>query len=279
MGFKNFLKLILVKQTLFALPFAFLGVAFGGGGGPKTWILTAAALAAARSAGMCFNMALDHRIDAKNPRTKDRLIPRGEVAPRQAWVWAWLSCLALIGSAFFLNRLCFYLSFPAVFGLFTYSFFKRFSASSHFYLGLVEAAAPIGGYLAAAGSFSAVPFALGVVIMAWIAGLDIVYALQDMEFDRKEKLHSVPAALGRKKALLVSALCHLVSLSAIVFAGVHTGRGAPYWIGALFVAAVFSRQQALAWRGHDAAQIQKIFAVNMYIAPALFLGAFIDILI
>ena len=111
-----------------------------------------------------------------------------------------------------LNELCFYLSFFAVAMLFTYSYFKRFSASSHFYLGFVEAAAPIGGYLAITGAFDLAPLALGFVIMMWIAGLDIVYALQDMAFDEESNLHSVPVKVGKEGALRLSVLCYLFAL-------------------------------------------------------------------
>ena len=279
MDFKNFFKLILFKQTIFALPFALLGLIFAGGADKKIWILVAIALTAARAAGMSFNMAIDAKIDAKNPRTKERLIPMGEVKLSEAWAAALISSLVLIAVSFFLNRLCFYLSFGAVLFLFTYSFFKRFSASSHFYLGFIEAAAPIGGYLAVAGAFSVVPFALGAVILTWISGLDIVYALQDMEFDRKEKLHSIPALLGKKKALLISALCYIASFSGIVFVGLHTDKHFPYWIFAFFVALIFFRQQTIAWKSDAVVKMKRIFKINMYIAPALFLGTFLDMLL
>ncbi len=279
MDFKIFFELILIRQTLFALPFALLGLIFAGGSDIKTWLMVTVALAAARSAGMSFNMAIDAETDAKNPRTKERLIPKGKVSPAEAWMTALISSSVLILLAFFLNRLCFYLSFAAVFSLFTYSFFKRFSAASHFYLGFVEAAAPIGGYLAVTGAFSIVPFALGAIILTWIAGLDIIYAIQDMEFDRKEKLHSIPAALGKKKALLMSALCHIASFSVILFVGLHTNRHLPYWVSAFFVALVFFWQQKIAWKGDITIDMQKIFKANMYISPALFFGALIDMLI
>ena len=182
----------MVEQTLFALPFALIGVLFAGGGTFMNWIWAITALVAARTAGMSFNRVIDADIDARNPRTSDRLIPKGEVQPSTVWLTAIISCLVLIGVSYLLNPLCFKLSFVAVLLLFTYSYFKRFSASSHFYLGFVEAAVPIGGYLAVTGEFSLVPFVLGFAILTWIAGLDIVYALQDKTFDEKEKLHSFP---------------------------------------------------------------------------------------
>jgi len=277
MDFKKFSELILIEQTLFALPFALLGVLFAGGGTMGTWFWVIIAMAAARTAGMSFNRVIDAGIDAKNPRTRDRLIPKGEVQPKAVWIAALISSLALIGSAFMLNRLCFYLSFPAVFMLYTYSYFKRFSASSHFYLGLVEAAAPMGGYLAVTGEFTRVPFVLGLVILTWIAGLDIVYAMQDMEFDTKENLHSIPVRMGRKKALFISTACYMVSISAMVYAGLLTHKNIFYWTAVVSVGMIFLYQQRMAMSRDITWAVKKFFKVNMYISPLLFLGTFTDV--
>ena len=279
MDFSKFSRLIMIEQTLFALPFALIGVLFAGGGTLKIWLWVITALAAARTAGMSFNRAIDAKIDARNPRTKDRLIPKGELRPVEAWITAIVASLVLIGASFMLNRLCFYLSFPAVFMLFTYSYFKRFSSSSHFYLGLVEAAAPIGGDIAVTGKFTIVPFVLGLIIMTWIAGLDIVYALADMDFDKKENLHSIPARLGKKKALLLSAICYMFSLSAMICAGVLAHMKLPYWIAICFIGIIFFYQQKLARKENVALAIKNFFKVNMVISPALFLGTFINVLV
>jgi 4-hydroxybenzoate polyprenyltransferase len=277
MDFKSFSELILIEQTIFALPFALLGVLFAGGGTIGVWFWVIVAMAAARTAGMSFNRVIDAGIDAKNPRTRDRLIPKGEVRPKTVWMAAVISSLVLIGASFMLNRCCFYLSFPAVFMLFTYSYFKRFSASSHFYLGLVEAAAPIGGYLAVTGEFTRVPFLLGLVILTWITGLDIVYAIQDMEFDNKENLHSIPVRVGKKKALFISAACYMVSISALVYAGLLTHKNVFYWIAVIAVGMIFLYQQRIA-RGQNIALAMKFFfKANMYISPILFIGTFTDV--
>ena len=239
MDFKTFGRLILIEQTLFALPFAYLGILFAGRAPLVTWIWVTIALAAARTAGMSFNRIIDVDIDAKNPRTKDRLLPQGKVSKLSVWIIAVASSLVLIGSSFMLNRLCFYLSFAAVILLFTYSYFKRFSSSSHFYLGFVEAAAPVGGYLAVTGAFDILPFILGIVIMTWIAGLDIVYALQDMEFDKSEKLYSLPSSIGKNKSLFISACCYVLSITGLVLAGILAGRNFPYWIAVVLTASIF----------------------------------------
>ena len=277
MDFKKFSELILIEQTLFALPFALLGVLFAGGGTIGTWFWVMIAMAAARTAGMSFNRVIDAGIDAKNPRTRDRLIPKGEVRPKIVWVMAVMSSLLLIGASFMLNRLCFYLSFPAVFMLFTYSYFKRFSASSHFYLGFVEAAAPIGGYLAVTGGFTRVPFVLGLVILTWIAGLDIVYAIQDMEFDTKENLHSIPVRVGKRRALIISAACYMVSMSALVYAGLFTHKNIFYWAAVVSVGIIFFYQQWMARSENLALAVKFFFKANMYISPILFIGTFTDV--
>ena len=277
MDFKKFSELILIEQTFFALPFALLGVLFAGGGTIGTWFWVMIAMAAARTAGMSFNRVIDAGIDAKNPRTRDRLIPKGEVRPKIVWVMAVMSSLLLISASFMLNKLCFYLSFPAVFMLFTYSYFKRFSASSHFYLGLVEAAAPIGGYLAVTGEFTRVPFVLGLVILTWIAGLDIVYAIQDLEFDTKENLHSIPVRLGKRKALIISAACYVVSMSALVYAGLLTHKNIFYWAAVVSVGMIFFYQQWMARSENLALAVKFFFKANMYISPILFIGTFTDV--
>ena len=279
MDFKKFSKLIMIEQTLFALPFALLGVLFAGGGTFMTWFWVIIALSAARTAGMSFNRVIDAEIDAKNPRTSDRPVPKGEVQPVVVWIMAGISSLLLIGASFMLNRLCFYLSFPVVLMLFTYSYLKRFSASSHFYLGLVEAAAPMGGYIAVTGEFTLVPFVLGLVIMTWIAGLDIVYAIQDVEFDVKENLHSMPVRLGKRRALVMSAACYLVSISAMIYAGLLTHKNVPYWTAVVLVGIIFFYQQRLARSKNITLAIRNFFKANIYISPILFFGTLTDVFI
>lgn len=278
MDFKKFSKLVLVEQTFFALPFAYLGVLFAGGGTVLTWVWVTLAMTGARTAGMSFNRLIDAQIDAANPRTSDRLLPRGEVTRAQVWTVAAVSSALLVFSSFMLNELCFYLSFAAIALLFSYSWFKRFSATSHFYLGFVEAAAPIGGYLAVTGEFHYVPFVLGFAIMTWIGGLDIVYALQDKDFDRETGLYSIPAKLGEKGALVFSAAAYVLASGALVAAGALTARGTAYWVATGCVMLIFFHQQRLARRDDLAGSVREFFRVNMFISPVLFLGTFIDVI-
>lgn len=276
MAFKRLSNLLLPEQTLFALPFAWLGVVFAGGGSARVWLLVTLALAAARTAGMAFNRAIDARIDALNPRTKDRAIPRGEVKVSEAAALGALSSLVLIGASYLLNPLCFYLSFPAVALLAGYSYFKRFSAASHLCLGLTEAAAPIGGYLAVTGRLDLLSLVLGAAILFWIGGMDIVYAMQDADFDEREGLHSVPVRFGSRAALALSAACYALALAAMAAAGAMRGMDRTYWAALVFVAAVFVYQQRQA-RGPDInAGVRRILGANMYISPALLAGALLD---
>lgn len=277
MDFKKFSKLILIEQTLFALPFAYLGVLFARGNTIKVWVLVTIALIAARTAGMSFNRVIDALIDEKNPRTSDRLVPAGEVSKKSVWLLGIFSSAALVLSAFFLNQLCFYLSFVAVFLLFSYSYFKRFSSSSHLYLGFVEAAAPIGGYLAVTGTFDLRPFVLGAAIMLWIAGLDMVYAIQDSDFDKTEGLFSIPSRYGIKTALVCSSMAYLLSIGALVAAGVLSGRSQPYWISVICVALIFFRQQQLARKEDIESAVLEFFSINKFVSPVLLFGTVMDI--
>lgn len=283
MDFKTFWglisRLLLVKQTLFALPFAFVGVLFADTKAPVSlavcfWV--ALALVSARSAGMFFNQVIDAAIDKKNPRTADRVVPSGLLKPSTVWIMAAVSCLILILSSWMLNPLCFKLSFLAVFLLLTYSYFKRFSASSHYYLGVVEAAAPIGGYIAVTGQFDVVPFILGSIILFWIAGLDILYAFQDIEFDRKENLHSIPGKMGKKNARTLSIISYGLSALAMITAGILTSRGLLFWMGTTVIILIFTYQQMLAAHKNMEMVIGKIFKANMMISPALLMGTFLD---
>ena len=275
----------MVEQTLFALPFAWLGVLFAGGRDPMVWIWTTLALAAGRTAGMSFNRVIDAEIDARNPRTKDRALPAGELTRRDVWILAGVSCALLVFASYMLNSLCFQLSFAVIALLFTYSYFKRFTAASHFYLGFIEAAAPVGGYIAVTGvlytssRLDLIPFILGASIMFWIAGLDIVYSLLDIDFDRREGLQSIPARYGREKALLLSLLLYVLAAASLVAAGVIAKRQQAYWVALACVAVIFLYQQRLARREDQDAAVKELFQLNAFVSPVLFVGTFIDVFI
>lgn len=281
MDFKKFSGLIMIEQTLFALPFAYIGILFAGGGTLSIWIWSTLALFGARSAGMSFNRLLDAEIDAKNPRTAKRHIPSGELSKKSVWIFSAVSSALLVFSAWMLNSLVFYLSFIALILLFTYSFFKRFSASSHFYLGIVEAAAPIGGYLAVTGTIDLICLIPGAAILFWIAGLDILYSIQDMEFDKKEGLHSIPSRFGLKTALRLSIISYFLAIASLTASGYIAGLGIFYWIGVFVIIYFFSRQQMTAITNLKNIQtgMIKIFYINRFISPVLLAGLLLDFIV
>lgn len=279
MDFRKFVNLIMIEQTLFALPFAYIGIIFAGGGTPWIWLWATVAVFAARTAGMAFNRYFDAEIDAKNPRTRNRAVPAGEIGKNDVLAIAIASSFFLIVAAYMLNTLCFYLSFLAVAMLATYSLFKRFSSSSHLYLGLIEAAAPIGGYLAVSGVFQGTTFVLGCAIMAWIAGLDIIYAIQDREFDINQKLFSIPVRFGVERAKIISAACYALAICALVAAGILANKGMVYWLTVICVGLIFGKQQQLARQGDIEEAVRHVFQLNNFVSPVLLAGTLLDLFI
>jgi 4-hydroxybenzoate polyprenyltransferase len=190
----------------------------------------------ARSAAMSFNRWLDRRFDAKNPRTAIREIPAGVISPANALLFTIINCLLFIACTFFINPTCFYLAPVALAVVLGYSYTKRFTPLCHLILGLGLSLAPIGAYLAVTGMFSLLPLLFSLAVIFWVSGFDIMYALQDEEFDKSQKLYSIPAWLGKAKALRVSEFLHLLSAAAVGFAGWYGGFGWLYWTGvAVFV--------------------------------------------
>lgn len=213
-----------------------MGKLFEGSLNPKLLCAQYAALVIlcmvfARSAAMAFNRYLDRKYDAKNPRTAVREIPAGILKENNVLLFTIVNCLLFIVTCFFINRLCFYLSPVALAVVLGYSYTKRFTPLCHLILGLGLSLAPIGAYLAVTGQFALLPILFSLVVIFWVSGFDIIYALQDEEFDKSQKLYSVPAWLGKAKALRVSELLHLLSASAVVFAGLYGGFGWLYWAG------------------------------------------------
>ncbi len=220
----KYLSLIKFSHTIFALPFA--GVGFflathhidSKGFSFIKLLLVLACMVTARSAAMAFNRYIDRDIDAKNLRTAVREIPSGLIQVGNVKFFIVANCLLFVLSAFFINSLCFYLSPIALFIVLGYSYTKRFTFLCHLFLGLGLALAPIGAYIAVAQQFAIVPILFGFAVLLWVAGFDIVYALQDEEFDKHEGLNSIPVLIGRKKALLFSRLLHVASTLFIIYA-------------------------------------------------------------
>jgi 4-hydroxybenzoate polyprenyltransferase len=223
------------------MPFALVGYVYAlvHTGTPfDVWLLVKILLCMvfARNAAMGFNRWADRKIDAENPRTAGREIPRGVVSPRAALWFVVVTAALFVATTAFINRLALALSPVALFLLLGYSLAKRFTAWVHVILGVCLSIAPVGAYIAVTGSVALAPIVLAALVMSWVAGFDIVYALQDVEFDRTHGIHSIPARLPGWKGLAVSILLHLVTVYAVVVFGLFTGLGTLYWIGAgLFV--------------------------------------------
>jgi len=253
---KKYLSLIKFSHSIFAMPFALIGFFLGmlrgnkqtnlndaiGWGKDLTnltywqtisikFVLVILCMIFARSAAMAFNRWLDKNFDAKNPRTAIREIPAGIIKANNALIFVVINCIAFIICCWFINRLCFYLSFVALFVVLFYSYTKRFTALCHLVLGVGLSLAPIGAYLAVTGSFDLLPILFSFTVLFWVSGFDIIYALQDEEFDRANQLHSIPAAVGKKKALRISELLHVLSAACIISAGIYGAFGLWYWIG------------------------------------------------
>jgi 4-hydroxybenzoate polyprenyltransferase len=254
---KSYLSLIKFSHTIFAMPFALIGFFLGlfentslvPGWHTRIFppqfpwneillklILVIGCMVFARSAAMAFNRYLDRKFDAKNPRTAVREIPSGVLKENNVLLFTIVNCLLFIACCFFINRLCFYLSPVALAVVLGYSYTKRFTPLCHLILGLGLSLAPIGAYLAVTGQFALLPILFSLAVIFWVSGFDIIYALQDEEFDKSQKLYSIPAWLGKAKALRVSELLHLLSAAAVVAAGWYGNFGWLYWIGtAVFI--------------------------------------------
>ncbi|MBO9201102.1 MULTISPECIES: UbiA-like polyprenyltransferase [Niastella] len=265
---KKYLSLIKFSHTIFAMPFALIGFMLGvyafftngiadaqqsfGKGGEiiHTVIrftpnytrlgvllgLVILCMIFARSAAMAFNRYLDREFDAQNPRTAIREIPAGILKANNVLLFTFVCAVAFMITTWFINRICFLLSPVALFVVLFYSYTKRFTPLCHLVLGLGLSLAPIGAYLAVTGAFSLLPILFSFTVIFWVSGFDIIYALQDEEFDKSKQLHSIPAWLGKKKGLRVSELLHVLSAACVITAGLYGHFHWSYWIGvAVFV--------------------------------------------
>ncbi|MBK8053345.1 MAG: UbiA family prenyltransferase [Saprospiraceae bacterium] len=213
---KNYLSLIKFSHTIFAMPFALVGfvsgsVIQGGGFDLKILLLVILCMVFARSAAMAFNRWLDKDIDSKNPRTIIREIPSGIIMADAALIFVMANCILFIVCTWFINPLCFWLSPVALLIVLGYSFTKRFTALCHLVLGLGLSLAPVGAYLAVTGSFALPPVLIGLSVLFWVAGFDIIYALQDESFDKENQLYSIPVKLGRVNSMHLSKILHFIS--------------------------------------------------------------------
>jgi 4-hydroxybenzoate polyprenyltransferase len=233
---ENYLSLVKFSHTIFALPFALLGYSLAtihhsDSVSWKLLLLVVLCMLFARNAAMSFNRWADRDIDEVNPRTAKREIPARIIGERSALAFSIINALFFVGATWFINPLCFYLSPVALLVTLGYSLTKRFTALSHFVLGLGLALAPTGAYLAVTGNFDWIPVLISISVLCWVSGFDIIYSLQDDEFDRDNHLRSIPVLLGRKKALLLSLLLHIFTAILLVVAGMQGNFKTIYWIG------------------------------------------------
>lgn len=299
---KNYLSLIKFSHTIFAMPFALIGffLAIKNQGielfGVAQWnlnrtvgwqndvnienvyseiesgikfLLVILCMVFARSAAMAFNRYLDRKWDALNPRTAIREIPKGIITPKNALLFTIVNCILFVAATWFINRICFYLSPVALAVVLGYSYTKRFTPLCHLILGLGLSLAPIGAYLAVTGVFHWLPILFSLAVLFWVSGFDIIYALQDVEFDQSQNLYSIPAWLGKEKALRFSELLHLLSAAAIVAAGRFGDFGVLYWIGVLIFIGCLVYQHSIV-KPTDLRRVNIAFMTTNGIASVVF---------
>ena len=272
---KRYLSLIKFSHTIFAMPFAMIGFVLGVYDSPSLldiWLklsLVVLCMVFARSAAMAFNRWLDKNFDAANPRTAIREIPSGIISANKALLFVVFNCIAFVVTTWFINLLCFYLSFVALFVILFYSYTKRFTPLCHLVLGAGLALAPIGAYLAVTGIFSLVPVLFSFVVLCWVSGFDIIYALQDEEFDRSQNLHSIPVWLGKKNALHFSEALHFISAILLIVIGIYAQFHWLYWIGTAIFCGMLVYQHSIV-KPKDLSRVNIAFMTANGIASVAF---------
>jgi len=276
---KKYFSLVLFAHSIFALPFALIGFFLGviNSPNPFNWLLFLQVLLCmifARNSAMAFNRYLDRNIDARNPRTQMRDIPSGKISANEAFIFVVINCALFITTTYFINPLCFFLSPVALFVVLFYSYTKRFTALCHMVLGLGLSLAPIGAYIAVTGVFSIVPVLYSFAVLFWVSGFDIIYALQDEDFDKYEKLHSIPAALGIKNALRLSVALHICSALCVILPIFYTTFGYPYYLGVVFFCMMLIYQHMLV-KPNDISKVDRAFATTNGYASVVFAACFL----
>jgi 4-hydroxybenzoate polyprenyltransferase len=273
---KKYFSLVTFSHTIFAMPFAFIGffLAITTTSHTFQWqklLLMVLCMVFARNSAMAFNRYLDRDIDAKNPRTKQRDIPSGRITPVAALIFTLLNCGLFVTTTWFINPLCFYLSPIALLVVLGYSATKRFTFLCHLVLGLGLSLAPIGAYLVVTGEFALLPLFFSLAVLCWVSGFDIIYALQDEDFDRSERLHSIPSKMGKVNALYLSTFLHVLS-AAFVIAPVFfmpMSFGYLYYAGLVVFCAMLIYQHLLV-KPHDLSRVNFAFMTTNGIASVVF---------
>lgn len=276
---KIFAEMIKFEHTIFALPFAYLGAFLAVGGAPTLsqflWITLA--MVGARTAAMSLNRIIDRHIDARNPRTATRAIPRGLLSVSEVWVYTLLSFLLMGYAAAQLNELCFKLMPIAIFFLVIYSYTKRFTWLCHLVLGIAIGLAPLGAWVAIRAAIELPGVVLGLAVATWIAGFDIIYACQDYEFDRTHGIYSIPARFGLAKALLVARVMHALTVVLLVLTGVLVAAGWIYYLGVLITVGILIKEHSLV-SPRDLSKLDiAFFNMNGIIAVLMFAFTLLDL--
>ncbi|GEO10867.1 UbiA-like polyprenyltransferase [Segetibacter aerophilus] len=289
---KSYLSLVKFSHTIFAMPFAMIGfflgvvragyinVASSSDAGNHVagffasekvikFILVVLCMITARSAAMAFNRYLDKNFDAKNPRTAIREIPAGIISANSALMFVIINSIVFIACTWFINTICFFLSPVALFVILFYSYTKRFTALCHLVLGLGLSLAPIGAYLAITGRFDLLPVLFSFAVLFWVSGFDIIYALQDVDFDISQNLYSIPSVLGKQKALRVSELLHFLSAVLVIIAGFVASFGLLYWIGVVVFSGMLIYQHSIV-KPNDLRRVNLAFMTANGIASVVF---------
>jgi 4-hydroxybenzoate polyprenyltransferase len=275
---RTLLEMIKFEHTVFALPFAYLGMVLAAGGWPGGWKFAwiTVAMAAARTAGMSLNRLIDRHLDARNPRTAGRPLQTGRISPGATALGAGLSLLVLAVAAWQLNLVTFLLWPGAMLFLVGYSYTKRFTWLSHFVLGFTDGLAPAGAWVAVTGSFwrwSDVPgWLLLAALTFWIGGFDVIYACQDVDVDRRDGLHSIPARFGVAAALRVAQVCHVLTVALLAAVGLWFGLGWPFWLGLAVIAGLFLWEHSLVSPTDLSRLDLAFFNVNGYISLTVLVG-------
>jgi len=281
---KKYLSLVAFSHTVFALPFAVIGFLLAWNQHHiefpvELFLKMLLCMVTVRTAAMAFNRYLDADIDAKNPRTAVREIPSGKVTKSSALLLVVACCIIFMLTCYFINSLVFYLSPVALAVVLGYSYTKRFTSLAHFVLGLGLSLAPIGAYLVVIPRFDLLPILYSCVVLLWVGGFDIIYALQDEEFDKANNLHSIPAALGKKNALLLSEAVHVICAIIVTAAGWWGNFGWWYWIGCSFFIAMLIYQHMLV-KPDDLSRVNRAFmTANGYASSVFALFVVADVLL
>jgi len=271
---KNYLSLIKFSHTIFALPFALIGFTLSikddlSKFNPLLLVYVVLCMVFARSAAMGFNRYIDRKFDAMNPRTKTREVPAGVISANAALAFVIITSLLFVATTWFINPICFYLSPIALLVVLGYSYTKRFTALCHIVLGIGLALAPIGSYLAVTGEFAWLPLLFSFTVLFWVSGFDIIYALQDEEFDVSQNLKSIPGYLGKKNALRLSEVLHVLSAALVIFAGYYAQFGIIYWVGVIVFCTLLIYQHSIV-KPTDLSRVNLAFGTTNGIASVIF---------